>query len=43
MHYYYNVYYNMLMKAWMNMTPLQYGFLLIGIGVCGWVLMKNSR
>lgn len=28
--------------AWDNMTPMQYGSLLIGIGVFGYLLMRTS-
>lgn len=27
---------------WSQMSPLRYGFLLIGIGIFGWMLMKSS-
>jgi hypothetical protein len=29
-------------KLWNTMTPMQYGMLLVGIAVCGYLLMKNS-
>lgn len=28
---------------WENMTPGQYGGVLIFIAVCGWLLMRSSR
>ncbi len=27
---------------WDEMTPMQYGCLLIGIGLAGWIMMKNA-
>lgn len=42
MHYWTNTYYQMLMKFWIHLTPMQYGFILVGIGVFGWVLMKTD-
>jgi hypothetical protein len=29
--------------AWNNMTPMQYGTILICVAVFGWVLMKSNR
>lgn len=29
-------------KRWSNMTPVEYGTLLIFIGVVGWLMMKNA-
>ncbi len=29
-------------SAWANMTPMQYGFLLVSIAVTGWALMKSG-
>ncbi|MBI3862124.1 MAG: hypothetical protein HY290_09540 [Planctomycetia bacterium] len=28
--------------AWANMTPMQYGYLLVSIAVTGWALMKSG-
>lgn len=28
---------------WNNLTPMQYGSLLISVGVFGWILMKSGR
>jgi hypothetical protein len=42
MHYWFNVYSNLLMKYWNNMTPSQYGGLLITVSLIGWLLMKNG-
>ena len=30
------------LNEWNQMTPMKYGLLLVGIGVFGWVLMKNA-
>ena len=30
------------LSAWQNMTPMQYGYLLVTIAVIGWLLMKSS-
>ena len=27
---------------WAHLTPMEYGILLISVGVFGWVLMKNA-
>ena len=27
---------------WAEMTPMQYGCLLISIGLVGWIMMKNA-
>lgn len=42
MHYWFNVYYHLLVKAWNGMTPMQYGCVLVAISLVGWVLMKNG-
>lgn len=31
------------LRSWHNMTPAQYGCLLITIAVVGWVMMKSNR
>lgn len=31
-----------LLSSWHNMTPMQYGYLLVAIAVTGWVCMKSS-
>jgi|GEM_PF-1865276 len=28
---------------WNNMTPMQYGMILIFIAICGYLLMRSSR
>lgn len=30
-------------EKWENLTPMQYGILLIGVGVFGWLLMKSAN
>lgn len=40
--YYLHFYQEFAQDTWSNMTPMQYGTLLIGIGVFGWLLMKTS-
>jgi hypothetical protein len=40
-HYYY--YERFLNRTWDNMTPMQYGSLLVSIAAVGWILMKSQR
>ena len=40
--YYLDFYQEFAVETWEKMTPMQYGTLLIGIGVFGWLLMKTS-
>ena len=40
--YHLRFYQSFLASAWDNMTPMQYGFLLVTIGVTGWALMKSG-
>ena len=40
--YYLRFYRRFAIDTWKNMTPMQYGCLLIGIGVFGYILMKTS-
>ncbi|MEZ6058308.1 MAG: hypothetical protein R3C01_16535 [Planctomycetaceae bacterium] len=40
--YYMNFYQNYLAQKWDQMTPMQYGTVLISIGVVGWLLMRGS-
>lgn len=40
--YYLNFYREFAASTWDHMTPMQYGTLLIGIGVFGWLLMKTA-
>ncbi len=35
-------YYEFVAKQWNGMTPTKYGYLMIAIGVFGWILMKNG-
>lgn len=41
--YYVNFYVKYFSNFWENLTPAQYGGLLIFIAVCGYLLMKSSR
>ena len=41
-HYYMRFYRNYALDKWETITPMQYGVLLISIGVFGWILMKNA-
>ena len=36
-------YKNYLLSSWHNMTPMQYGYLLVTIAVVGWLCMKGAR
>lgn len=41
--YYYGSFYkNFFLRAWNNMTPMQYGMLLISVAVIGYLLMKSG-
>jgi hypothetical protein len=40
--YYLRFYRNYALDRWDSLTPMQYGVLLISIGVFGWILMKNA-
>ena len=31
-----------LLSSWHNMTPMQYGYLLVTIAVVGWLSMKSA-
>jgi len=31
------------MQRWSSITPAEYGMLLIGVGVFGWILMKSAN
>jgi hypothetical protein len=37
--YFYQKYF---LSAWHNMTPMQYGYLLVTIAVVGWLCMKSA-
>jgi hypothetical protein len=39
---YWEFYCKFLRNEWHHMTPMKYGFILIGIGVFGWLLMKSG-
>ncbi|SFH79780.1 hypothetical protein [Planctomicrobium piriforme] len=40
---YMNAYSRYANNFWDNMTPMQYGCLLIFIAICGYILMRSSR
>lgn len=40
--YYMRFYRSYAIDTWDALSPMQYGALLIGIGVFGWILMKNA-
>lgn len=40
--FYSGYYYDYGIDVWENITPSQYGILLVSIGVAGWFLMKSS-
>jgi hypothetical protein len=35
-------YQSFLLKSWNNMSPMQYGYLLVSIAVVGWACMKSG-
>lgn len=39
---YFYFYERFLLQSWHNMTPAQYGCLLISIAVAGWLMMKSG-
>ena len=40
--YYLTFYKNYFLHAWNNLTPMQYGFLLVAVAVIGYLLMKSG-
>lgn len=40
--YYMRFYRTYAIDTWDALSPMQYGALLVGIGVFGWILMKNT-
>jgi hypothetical protein len=40
---YFDFYCQYAADKWENLTPMQYGSLLISVGVFGWILMKSGR
>ena len=40
---YFYYYQRFLLKSWHNMTPMQYGYLLVTIAVVGWIMMKSQQ
>ena len=41
-HYYLSFYKNFFLRAWNNITPMQYGMLLVAVAVIGYLLMKSG-
>ena len=39
---YFDFYQRFLLGAWHNITPMQYGYLLVAVAVIGWTLMKGG-
>lgn len=40
--YYLGFYKNFFLHAWNNLTPMQYGMLLVAVAVIGYLLMKSG-
>ncbi|MBX3443642.1 MAG: hypothetical protein KF774_14640 [Planctomyces sp.] len=40
---YYRFYTRYAVESWNNMSPMQYGMVLIGVFLFGWLLMKSNR
>ena len=40
--YHLQFYQSFLVSAWDNISPMQYGVLLVTIGIIGWALMKSG-
>ena len=40
--YYLSFYKNFFLRGWNNLTPMQYGMLLVGVAVIGYLLMKSG-
>ncbi|WP_339741827.1 hypothetical protein [uncultured Rubinisphaera sp.] len=40
--FYANFYYTFVLRWWSNITPAEYGVVLIGVGVFGWILLKSA-
>ena len=40
--YHLRFYQSFIVSAWDNISPMQYGVLLVTIGITGWALMKSS-
>jgi hypothetical protein len=35
-------YKRLILDSWGNMTPMQYGFLLVAVALIGWLCMKSA-
>ncbi|TWT59970.1 hypothetical protein [Rubinisphaera italica] len=40
--FYANFYYTFVLRWWSNITPAEYGVVLIGVGIFGWILLKSA-
>lgn len=40
---YLNAYQRYALDFWANMTPIQYGCILIGVFVMGWLMMRSAK
>ena len=40
---YYAFYSRYFSEQWVNLSPMKYGVLLIGVGIFGWLLMKAGN
>ena len=40
--FYWSFYKNYFLHAWNNLTPMQYGLLLVAVAVIGYLLMKSG-
>lgn len=41
--YYLDFYRDYALRRWSSITPFEYGVLLIGVGVFGWILLKSAN
>jgi hypothetical protein len=39
---YFYFYKHYFFETWNNMTPMEYGFMLVGIAAIGWLCMKSA-
>ena len=42
MYYWWKVYSTLALRAWYHMTPTQYGYILVTVGIVGWFFMKGN-
>ncbi|WP_437202654.1 hypothetical protein [Planctomicrobium sp. SH664] len=41
--YYLKFYQRSFMDFWDNLTPTQYGYILVGVAFAGWLMMKSAN